>query len=109
MEAEAQCAYLDMTDQTHGTVTDDSDVWLFGGRRVYKNLFNQDRDVELYTLDCIETELCMFFSLCSSISPFLPAWGRDRCLNISGFPVLADCPRTGDAAQDVHVTPGFGP
>ena len=60
MEAEAQCAYLDMTDQTQGTVTDDSDVWLFGGRRVYKNLFNQDRDVEFYTLDAIESDLCMY-------------------------------------------------
>jgi len=58
MEAEAQCAYLDMTDQTHGTVTDDSDIWLFGGQRVYKNLFNQDRDVEYYTLDKIESDLC---------------------------------------------------
>jgi len=61
MEAEAQCAYLDMTDQTAGTVTDDSDIWLFGGRRVYKNLFNQDRDVEFYTLDAIETDLCAYF------------------------------------------------
>jgi len=59
MEAEAQCAFLDMTDQTQGTVTDDSDIWLFGGRRVYKNLFNQDRDVEFYTVDTIESDLCI--------------------------------------------------
>ena len=60
MEAEAQCAFLDMTDQTQGTVTDDSDVWLFGGRRVYKNLFNQDRDVEFYTIDTVESDLCTY-------------------------------------------------
>jgi len=60
MEAEAQCAYLDMTDQTHGTITDDSDIWLFGGRRVYKNMFKQDHDVELYTVDTIESNLCMY-------------------------------------------------
>jgi len=60
MEAEAQCAFLDMTDQTQGTVTDDSDIWLFGGRRVYKNLFNLDRDVELYNVDTIESDLCMY-------------------------------------------------
>ena len=59
MEAEAQCAFLDMTDQTQGTITDDSDIWLFGGRRVYKNLFNLDRDVELYSVDTIESDLCM--------------------------------------------------
>ena len=63
MEAEAQCAYLDLTEQTNGTITDDSDVWLFGGRRVYRNLFNQDRDVELYTIDDIETVLGWFFNI----------------------------------------------
>ncbi|XP_062910959.1 DNA excision repair protein ERCC-5 [Mobula hypostoma] len=47
-EAEAQCAYLDMTDQTSGTITDDSDIWLFGARHVYKNFFNQDKYVEYY-------------------------------------------------------------
>eukprot|EP00061_Rhincodon_typus_P013966 g40682.t1 len=48
MEAEAQCAYLDLTDQTSGTITDDSDIWLFGARHVYKNFFNQDKDIEYY-------------------------------------------------------------
>uniref|UniRef100_A0A8C2KED1 Excision repair cross-complementation group 5 n=1 Tax=Cyprinus carpio TaxID=7962 RepID=A0A8C2KED1_CYPCA len=48
MEAEAQCAALDHLDQTHGTITDDSDIWLFGGRQVYKNFFNQNKYVEHY-------------------------------------------------------------
>ncbi|NXX15692.1 ERCC5 protein, partial [Podargus strigoides] len=48
MEAEAQCAVLDLTDQTSGTITDDSDVWLFGARHVYKNFFNQNKYVEYY-------------------------------------------------------------
>uniref|UniRef100_A0A673GLQ7 DNA repair protein complementing XP-G cells n=1 Tax=Sinocyclocheilus rhinocerous TaxID=307959 RepID=A0A673GLQ7_9TELE len=48
MEAEAQCAVLDHLDQTHGTITDDSDIWLFGGRQVYKNFFNQNKYVEHY-------------------------------------------------------------
>ncbi|XP_059408282.1 DNA excision repair protein ERCC-5 homolog [Carassius carassius] len=48
MEAEAQCATLDHLDQTHGTITDDSDIWLFGGRQVYKNFFNQNKYVEHY-------------------------------------------------------------
>ena len=33
-EAEAQCAFLDMNGLTHGTITDDSDIWVFGGQRV---------------------------------------------------------------------------
>ncbi|KFP34231.1 DNA repair protein complementing XP-G cells, partial [Colius striatus] len=48
MEAEAQCALLDLTDQTAGTITDDSDVWLFGARHVYKNFFSQNKYVEYY-------------------------------------------------------------
>ncbi|KAI1241758.1 hypothetical protein IHE44_0005248 [Lamprotornis superbus] len=47
-EAEAQCAVLDLTDQTSGTITDDSDVWLFGARHVYKNFFSQNKYVEYY-------------------------------------------------------------
>lgn len=48
MEAEAQCAYLDVTGQTQGTITDDSDIWLFGGKNVYKNFFDQKRFVQQY-------------------------------------------------------------
>lgn len=45
MEAEAQCAFLDEIQLTDGTITDDSDIWLFGGRTVYKNFFNQAKYV----------------------------------------------------------------
>uniref|UniRef100_A0A8C5KTV9 DNA excision repair protein ERCC-5 n=1 Tax=Jaculus jaculus TaxID=51337 RepID=A0A8C5KTV9_JACJA len=48
MEAEAQCAVLDLTDQTSGTITDDSDIWLFGARHVYKNFFSKNKFVEYY-------------------------------------------------------------
>uniref|UniRef100_A0ACB8FJA2 Uncharacterized protein n=1 Tax=Sphaerodactylus townsendi TaxID=933632 RepID=A0ACB8FJA2_9SAUR len=48
MEAEAQCAILDLTDQTSGTITDDSDIWLFGARHVYKNFFSHTKYVEYF-------------------------------------------------------------
>lgn len=48
MEAEAQCAFLDEAGLTQGTITDDSDIWLFGGRRVYKNFFQQRKYVEFF-------------------------------------------------------------
>lgn len=57
MEAEAQCAALERTDQTHGTITDDSDIWLFGGRHVYKNLFNNNKYVEHYQFLDIQNQL----------------------------------------------------
>lgn len=56
-EAEAQCAHLDLTKVTHGTVTDDSDVWLFGGQKVYKHVFHQKRFVEYYNTADIEKQL----------------------------------------------------
>ncbi|KAG5306890.1 ERCC5 protein, partial [Acromyrmex insinuator] len=43
MEAEAQCAYLEQIKLTDGTITDDSDIWLFGGQCVYKNFFNHNK------------------------------------------------------------------
>ncbi|BES88367.1 XPGN [Nesidiocoris tenuis] len=48
MEAEAQCAYLDLTGQTDGTITEDSDIWLFGARNVYKNFFDQKKFVKQF-------------------------------------------------------------
>ena len=57
MEAEAQCAWLDQTEQTDGTITDDSDIFLVGGRRVLKNLFNQNKYAEVYRAEDIESIL----------------------------------------------------
>lgn len=33
-----------------GTVTDDSDAFAFGGKAVYKNIFNERKFVEAYLL-----------------------------------------------------------
>ena len=48
-EAEAQCAFLDMNGLTHGTITEDSDIWVFGGQRVYKHFFNQEHHCEVFS------------------------------------------------------------
>lgn len=48
MEAEAQCAYMELENLVDGVVTDDSDVFLFGARSVYKNIFDDRKYVETY-------------------------------------------------------------
>lgn len=57
MEAEAQCATLVELGLVDGVITDDSDVFLFGAKRVYKNMFNQSKTVECFLLTDLAREL----------------------------------------------------
>lgn len=57
MEAEAQCAELVSLGLVDGIITDDSDVFLFGGLRVFKNMFNQSKTVECFLLSDITRDL----------------------------------------------------
>lgn len=57
MEAEAQCATLLKAKLVDGIITDDSDVFLFGGTHIYKNMFQEKNYVEFYSLDILEQKM----------------------------------------------------
>lgn len=59
MEAEAQCAQLVSLGLVDGIVTDDSDTFLFGGTRIYKNMFNQSKYVECFLANDLEKEYAL--------------------------------------------------
>lgn len=57
MEAEAQCAELLTLRLVDGIITDDSDIFLFGGDKVYKNMFHEKNYVEFYQAGVLAKEL----------------------------------------------------
>ncbi|TKA77573.1 hypothetical protein B0A49_02827 [Cryomyces minteri] len=99
MEAEAQCAELVSLGLVDGIVTDDSDIFLFGGTRVYKNMFNQAKFVECYLSSDLEKEfdltrrklIRIAHLLGSDYTEGLPGVGPVTALEIlSEFPTLED-------------------
>lgn len=56
-EAEAQCAELLQLGLVDAIATEDSDVLLFGGDNIIKNLFTQNKDVEEFLFENIKNEL----------------------------------------------------
>lgn len=57
MEAEAQCAELLTLKLVDGVITDDSDVFLFGGTKIYRNMFHDRKYVEFYDSGKIAADL----------------------------------------------------
>jgi DNA excision repair protein ERCC-5 len=97
MEAEAQCAELVHLGLVDGIVTDDSDCFLFGGTRIYKNMFNQAKFVECYLTSDLEKEfdltrdklISVAHLLGSDYTEGLPGVGPVTALEIiSEFPSL---------------------
>lgn len=87
MEAEAQCAELVHLGLVDGIVTDDSDIFLFGGTRIYKNMFNSNKFVECYLSDDLDKELSLSRDQLISIAHLL---GSDYTEGLPGIgPVTA--------------------
>ncbi|KAI8070777.1 hypothetical protein BC940DRAFT_270793 [Gongronella butleri] len=87
MEAEAQCAFLLQHDLVDGIVTDDSDCFLFGGVRIYRNMFQQLKYVECYVLNDIERDMSISRTQLIQLAYFL---GSDYTPGLTGIgPVAA--------------------
>ncbi|CAI5759421.1 unnamed protein product [Candida verbasci] len=87
MEAEAQCAELLKLGLVDGIVTDDSDCFLFGGDKIYKNMFNQKQYVECYLKDDIRHKIGLSQENMIELALLL---GSDYTEGIKGIgPVLA--------------------
>jgi DNA excision repair protein ERCC-5 len=87
MEAEAQCAELVNLGLVDGIVTDDSDTFLFGGTRVYKNMFNAAKFVECYLAQDLMSEFSLTREKLIDIAQLL---GSDYTEGIPGIgPVTA--------------------
>ncbi|KAF2795379.1 PIN domain-like protein [Melanomma pulvis-pyrius CBS 109.77] len=87
MEAEAQCAELVDLGLVDGIVTDDSDTFLFGGTRVYKNMFNAAKFVECYLANDFQSEFSLTRDKLIAVAQLL---GSDYTTGIPGIgPVTA--------------------
>lgn len=85
MEAEAQCAHMEKVNLVDGVVTDDSDVFLFGARSVFKNIFDDRKYVETYFMKDIESELGL---TCQKLIHMALLLGSDYTEGISGIGIV---------------------
>ncbi|WRT66434.1 uncharacterized protein IL334_003390 [Kwoniella shivajii] len=87
MEAEAQCAKLAELGLVDGIITDDSDVFLFGGLQCFKNIFNDAKYAECFLSSDIQRELSLNRDRLISLAYLL---GSDYTIGLPGVgPVVA--------------------
>ncbi|KAG9412546.1 Excision repair cross-complementing rodent repair deficiency, complementation group 5 [Aphanomyces cochlioides] len=97
MEAEAQCATLEQLGLVQGVITDDSDIFAFGGRKVYKNMFKDSKFVEAFFADDIERELGLNQDSMIALALLL---GSDYTDGINGIGIV-------NATEIVHAFDGL--
>lgn len=68
-----------------GVITDDSDVFLFGAKRVYRNIFDKADNVLSYPMDYVENELGLDRYKLILMALFL---GSDYTVGIKGVGIV---------------------
>lgn len=81
-EAEAQCAWLQSRGQVDAIITDDNDVFLFGGTRVYRHFFTQNQRITLFLTRDLERELGLTRGALIVMALLL---GSDYCVGVRGM------------------------
>ena len=85
MEAEAQCAELEKLGLVNGIITNDSDVFVFGGRHVYKNFFEERKYTEIYDSKTLEDNFGFDQGTFIAIAQLL---GSDYAIGIKGVGIV---------------------
>ena len=85
MEAEAQCATLEQLGLVDGIITNDSDVFAFGGQRVYKNFFEAAKYTEVYSAERLRKTLGLDTNGFITMAELL---GSDYALGIKGVGIV---------------------
>ncbi|KAJ1448898.1 XPG I-region-domain-containing protein [Pelagophyceae sp. CCMP2097] len=85
MEAEAQCAALELAGLCDGVVTDDSDAFVFGAKKVYKNIFDEKKFVEAYYAADVQRELKIARPEFVALALLL---GGDYCPGVKGVGIV---------------------
>lgn len=87
-EAEAQCAYLQQNKIVDYVITEDSDIFLFGGQRVIRNFsqFSKGKgNLELYKIDKLTNDLGLSRDKCILLALLL---GCDYCDGVRGIGIV---------------------
>lgn len=99
-EAEAQCAALEQMGLVDGIVTEDSDVFVFGGKKIYKNIFDERLYAEAYIADDAEREMSLGRNAMVALAMLL---GSDYTDGVKGVGIVnsMEVLRAFDVSQDL--------
>jgi DNA excision repair protein ERCC-5 len=101
-EAEAQCAALEELGLVDGCVTEDSDIFVFNGRTVYKNIFEEQKFAEAYLAADAEKEMHLGRNAMIALAMML---GGDYTEGIKGVGIVnaMEILATFDVSQDLKA------
>lgn len=101
-EAEAQCVALERLGLVDGIVTEDSDAFVFGGQHVYKNIFDDQKYVEVYNAADAKREMNLTRDSLVALAMLL---GGDYTEGVKGVGIVngMEIVQAFDVSTDVQV------